>query len=152
MDLVTGLKVYLATNFALYLKTHNAHWNVTGMFFPQLHTMFGDQYQDLFDQVDIIAEKIRELDAFAPGSLGEYKALSLVTDLDGVLDAKGYLERLLKDHERLIMFLNKLFAIAEDTNNQAVMNYIADRLDAHAKTRWQLRTMINPVGGMISSI
>ena len=152
MDLVDGLKVYLATNFALYLKTHNAHWNVTGMFFPQLHSMFGDQYQDLFDQVDVIAEKIRELDAFAPGSLGEYKAHSLVNDLEGVLDAKGYLERLLKDHERMIMFLNKLFAIAQAADNQAVMNYIADRLDAHAKTRWQLRTMVNPVGGMISSI
>lgn len=152
MNLVTGLKVYLATNFALYLKTHNAHWNVTGMFFPQLHSMFGDQYQDLFDQVDLIAEKIRELDAFAPGGLLEYKNLSLIDDLTGVLDAKGYLERLLKDHERMIVFLNKLFAIAQDENNQAVMNYIADRLDVHAKTRWQLRTMVNPVGGMLSAI
>ncbi len=152
MDLVDGLKVFLATNFALYLKTHNAHWNVTGMFFPQLHSMFGDQYQDLFDQVDLIAEKIRELDAFAPGSLAEYKALSLVDDLEGILDAKGYVERLLKDHERMIIFLNKLFPVAEAENNQAIMNYIAERLDAHAKTRWQLRTLLNPVGGSLSAI
>lgn len=152
MDLVDGLKVFLATNFSLYLKTHNAHWNVTGMFFPQLHSLFGDQYQDLFDQVDIIAEKIRELDAFAPGSLAEYRALSLVDDLEGVLDAKGYVERLLKDHERMIIFLNKLFVIAESVNNQAIMNYIAERLDSHAKTRWQLRTIINPVGGELTAI
>lgn len=152
MDLVDGLKVFLATNFALYLKTHNAHWNVTGMFFPQLHSMFGDQYQDLFDQVDTIAEKIRELDAFAPGSLVEYKSLSLVDDLEGVLDAKGYIERLLKDHERMIIFLTKLFDIAESVDNQAIMNYIAERLDSHAKTRWQLRTLVNPVGGSLTSI
>lgn len=152
MDLVDGLKVFLATNFALYLKTHNAHWNVTGMFFPQLHSMFGEQYQDLFDQVDTIAEKIRELDAFAPGSLAEYKSLSLVDDLEGILDAKGYIDRLLKDHERMIMFLNKLFEIAEIADNQAIMNYIAERLDSHAKTRWQLRTLVNPVGGALTAI
>jgi starvation-inducible DNA-binding protein len=152
MDLVTGLRVYLATNFAFYLKTHNAHWNVTGMFFPQLHALFGDQYEDLFAQVDIIAEKIRELDRFAPGSMREYMSLSLIDELEGVLDATGYVERLLKDHERMIMFLNKLFVIAESANNQAIMNYIAERLDAHAKARWQLRTIVNPVGGAPSSI
>ena len=150
MDLVDGLKVYLATNFAFYLKTHNAHWNVTGMFFPQFHTLFGEQYQDLFAQVDIIAEKIRELDTFAPGSMSEYLSLSLIDELDGVLDARGYVERLLKDHERMIIFLNRLFVIAEGANNQAIMNYIAERLDAHAKARWQLRTIVNPVGGSSS--
>ena len=137
MDLVDGLKVYLATNFAFYLKTHNAHWNVTGMFFPQFHTLFGEQYQDLFAQVD----------TFAPGSMSEYLSLSLIDELDGVLDARGYVERLLKDHERMIIFLNRLFVIAEGANNQAIMNYIAERLDAHAKARWQLRTIVNPVGG-----
>ena len=60
------------------------------------------------------------------------------------------MERLLKDHERMIIFLNRLFVIAEGANNQAIMNYIAERLDAHVKARWQLRTIVNPVGGSSS--
>lgn len=145
MDLINGMRVFLASNFSLYLKTHGAHWNVTGMFFPQLHDLFGKQYQDLWDQVDIIAEKIRELDAFAPANMDELARLSVIEQLEGVLDAKGYVERLLMDHERMIMFLNKLFLVAEDANHQAIMNYIAERLDAHAKMRWMLRTLVNPL-------
>jgi len=145
MDLVDGMRVFLASNFALYLKTHGAHWNVTGMFFPQLHDLFGKQYQDLWDQVDLIAEKIRELDAFAPASCDKFSSLSVIDQLGGVLDAKGYVERLLLDHERMIMFLNKLFKVAEAANHQAIMNYIAERLDAHAKMRWMLRTLLNPI-------
>lgn len=145
MDLINGMRVFLASNFSLYLKTHGAHWNVTGMFFPQLHDLFGKQYQDLWDQVDIIAEKIRELDAFAPANMDELARLSVIEQLEGVLDAKGYVERLLMDHERMIMFLNKLFIVAEEANHQAIMNYIAERLDAHAKMRWMLRTLVNPL-------
>lgn len=145
MDLTNGMKVFLASDFTLYLKTHGAHWNVTGMFFPQLHELFGNQYQDLFAQVDTIAEKIRELDAFAPATLGDYQRLSVIEEMDGVTDAKGYVEVLLNDHERMIMFLNKLFKIAEAANHQAIMNYIAERLDAHAKARWMLRTLLNPL-------
>ena len=147
MDLVDGMKVFLGSNFTLYLKTHGAHWNVTGMFFQSLHTLFEKQYEDLLEQVDTIAEKIRELDHFAPASLGEYQSLSIIEDAAGVMDAKGYVERLMMDHERMIIFLNKLFKIAEAANHQAIMNYIAERLDAHAKARWMLRTTLNPFQG-----
>jgi starvation-inducible DNA-binding protein len=147
MDLVDGMKVYLATNFAFYLKTHNAHLNVTGMFFQSLHALFQEQYEDLLDQVDTIAEKIRELDHFAPAGLEIFKRTTLIDDFDNVMDAKGYVERLMLDHERMIIFLNKLFKIAESENNQAIMNYIAERLDAHAKHRWKLRTTLNAYQG-----
>jgi starvation-inducible DNA-binding protein len=147
MELVDGMKVFLASNFTLYLKTHGAHWNVTGMFFQSLHALFEEQYTDLQEQVDAIAEKIRELDHFAPASLQEYQNNSIIDDQIGVLDAKGYLERLLMDNERMIMFLNKLFGIAQSANNQAIMNYIAERLDQHAKNRWKLRTSLNSYQG-----
>ena len=147
MELVDGMKVFLASNFTLYLKTHGAHWNVTGMFFQSLHALFEEQYTDLQEQVDTIAEKICELDHFAPASLQEYQNNSIIDDQIGVLDAKGYLERLLMDNERMIMFLNKLFGIAQSANNQAIMNYIAERLDQHAKNRWKLRTSLNSYQG-----
>ena len=147
MELVDGMKVFLASNFTLYLKTHGAHLNVTGMFFQSLHALFQEQYEDLQEQTDAIAEKIRELDHFAPASLAEYLRTSIVDDFEGVLDAKGYLERLLMDNERMVIFLNKLFVIAEGANNQAIMNYIAERLDQHAKNRWKLRTSLNSYQG-----
>jgi starvation-inducible DNA-binding protein len=147
MDLVDGMKVYLASNFAFYLKTHNAHLNVTGMFFQSLHALFQEQYEDLLEQVDTIAEKIRELDHFAPAGLAVFQQTTFIDDIEGVLDAKGYVERLMLDHERMLIFLNKLFKIAESENNQAIMNYLAERMDAHAKHRWKLRTTLNAYQG-----
>lgn len=143
--LIDGYKIYLASNFALYLKTHNAHWNVTGMFFTQLHELFGDQYQDLWEATDAIAENIRKLDAFAPGGLAEYKRFSLIDDFDSVLPAKGYIERLFMDHERMIILINKVFQLAEAENKQDHMDFLASRLDAHSKQRWFLKTLINPL-------
>jgi starvation-inducible DNA-binding protein len=145
MDLVDGMKVFLASDFTLYLKTHEAHFNVTGMFFPELHKLFQKQYEDLWENFDTIAEKIRELDHFVPLNMRTFGTLSVIDEFETVLDAKGMIERLMLDHERMIIFLNKLFKTAEAANNQAIMNYIADRLDAHAKMRWMLRTMLNPV-------
>ena len=92
MNLVDGMKVFLASNFTLYLKTHGAHLNVTGMFFQSLHALFEEQYTDLQEQTDAIAEKIRELDHFAPASLAAYQKTTVIDDFDGVMDAKGYLE------------------------------------------------------------
>jgi starvation-inducible DNA-binding protein len=145
MDLVDGMKVFLASDFTLYLKTHEAHFNVTGMFFPELHKLFQKQYEDLWENFDTIAEKIRELDHFVPLNMRSFGTLSIIDEFDTVLDAKGMIERLMLDHERMTVFLNKLFKIATAADNQAIMNYIADRLDAHAKMRWMLRTMLNPV-------
>jgi len=145
MDLVDGMKVFLASDFTLYLKTHEAHFNVTGMFFPELHKLFQKQYEDLWENFDTIAEKIRELDHFVPLNMRSFGTLSIIDEFDTVLDAQGMIERLMLDHERMTIFLNKLFKIASAADNQAIMNYIADRLDAHAKMRWMLRTMLNPV-------
>jgi len=144
-NLIDGYKVYLASDFALYLKTHNAHFNVTGMFFPQLHTLFKEQYEDLWDAFDAIGENIRKLDVFTPCGLGEYKRLSIVDDINGVLDAKGYVERLMLDHERMMVIIDKVFTLAESENKQADMNFLADRLDKHSKHRWMLKTLLSGV-------
>jgi len=144
-NLVDGYKVLIASNFALYLKTHLAHFNVTGMFFPQLHELFKTQYEDLFEAYDAIGENMRKLDAFTPASLTEYLKYTVIADQIEVLDATGYVNRLLLDHERMITLLNKVFKLAEAEDRQDHMNFIAERLDAHAKQRWMLRTLVNSV-------
>jgi len=141
--LVDGLRVLLASNFVLYLKTHAAHWNVRGMFFYELHKLFEKQYEDLWENVDSIAEKIRELDSFATITPEEQQRISIIDPDQSPTEGKDYILILLRDHERMIMLLEKVFALAEAENNQAVMNYLADRLDAHAKMRWFLKASAN---------
>lgn len=145
-NLVDGYKVFLASNFTLYLKTHNAHFNVTGMFFPQLHDLFKTQYDDMWAAFDQIGENIRKLDAFTPATLVEFKKFSVVDDFDSVLGAKEYVERLYLDHERMIILLDRVFKLAEGDNKQADMDFIAGRMDMHAKHRWMLKTLLNSVG------
>jgi starvation-inducible DNA-binding protein len=142
-NLVDGLRVLLASNFVLYLKTHAAHWNVRGMFFLELHKMFEDQYNDLWENVDTIAEKVRELDALITITPQEQMSLSIIDPEQTIRDGVGYIRVLLNDHNRMIILLNKVFALAQAENNQAVMNYLADRLDAHAKMRWFLKAMVD---------
>jgi len=142
-NLVDGLRVLLASNFVLYLKTHAAHWNVRGMFFLELHKMFEDQYNDLWENVDAIAEKIRELDALITLTPQEQMSLSIIDPEQTIRDGVGYIKVLLNDHNRMIVLLNKVFVLAQSENNQAVMNYLADRLDAHAKMRWFLKAMVD---------
>jgi starvation-inducible DNA-binding protein len=146
-NLIDGYKVFLASNFTLYLKTHNAHFNVTGMHFPQLHALFKDQYEDLWETFDTIGENLRKLDVFTPASLAEFTRLSIINDQDGVIATADWIDRLYKDHERMIVLLTKVFSLAEESNRQADMNFIAERLDMHGKHRWMLKTLLTNVGG-----
>jgi starvation-inducible DNA-binding protein len=144
-NLVDGLRVLLASNFVLYLKTHAAHWNVRGMFFYELHNLFEKQYQELWENTDTIAEKIRQLDADVSLTPQDQQSLSCIEPSQHLMDGSGYLKCLCNDHNRMIMLLNKVFALAEAENNQAVMNYLADRLDSHNKMRWFLKASLDKV-------
>jgi starvation-inducible DNA-binding protein len=141
-NLTDALRVLLATNFVLYLKTHFIHWNVTGMFFPELHKMFEEQYNDLWLNTDTIAEKIRQLDCAVTLTPQDQITLSVVDPAQQLGHPKDYLRTLLNDHQRMLLLLNKVFAIAEQSNNQAVMNYLAERMDAHAKMRWFIKATL----------
>jgi len=141
-ELVIALKIYFASNFVLYVKTHGAHVNVTGMFFTQLHDLFGDQYQDLQAQIDTIGEKLRVLDVMAPLSMTEITQQSAIDDFVGTSDAKGYLGRLLADHEKMAIVIKKSFDRAVEAKQEGIANYLSERLDAHAKMAWMLRSTL----------
>lgn len=145
IDLVSGMKAVLSSNFVLYLKTHSAHWNVRGMFFSELHKMFGDQYQDLREATDEIAEKIRMMDANVTLTPQDQLSMSVIDAAQPLQDASGYCRTLMNDHQRMISLLNKVFEIAEAENNQAVMDFLAARIDAHLKMRWFLKATTDSV-------
>lgn len=77
-----GLAKVLADTYMLYQKTHAYHWNVTGPMFSSLHGLFMTQYTELHDAADLIAERIRALGHYAPGSYGKYAKLTAIKDTD----------------------------------------------------------------------
>lgn len=141
-ELTDQMKTILASTFAMYLKAQYFHWNVEGPHFHDYHKMLGKLYEELWESVDHIAEQIRALDSYAPGSLSRYSQLSKVDDQINVPNAKSMLNELLSDNQIVISELNKGFKLAEDSNNQGLADFLASRLDVHAKHGWFLKSMV----------
>ena len=141
--LVSALRIAMANSFVMYFKTQGFHWNVEGIHFSQYHSFFGDIYSDLYGAIDPMAENIRRLGEYAPRSLTEmYKSSTLVeSDLVGT-SLKEMLNSLLTDNTEVLNSLNRTFALANSANEQGLANFIAERIDAHKKHEWQLKSSL----------
>src|SRR5271166_6632417 len=93
-----GLSRLMADTYGLYLKTHNFHWNVTGPMFQTLHLMFETQYNEMWMAVDTIAERIRALGSFAPGTYSQFEKLSVIKEPKGIPKAKKMIQELVEGH------------------------------------------------------
>lgn len=140
--LIEQLKVILGTNFGLYLKSHNYHWNVEGNDFPQYHLFLNTFYNEVFLQNDLIAEHIRYLDAYAPGSFSRFMELSAVEDSTTVPDPLTMMITLKDDNDKYIMQLRAGIILAEQAGEPAVSNFLQELLGAHQKKAWMLRSTI----------
>lgn len=129
----------LADTYTLYLKTHGYHWNVTGPMFRSLHLMFEEQYMELREAVDVIAERILALGHPAPASYGELARLSSVTDEAGVPEALDMVRRLVDGHETVIRTARDVVEAAESAGDIATVDLATERIEAHEKTAWMLR-------------
>jgi starvation-inducible DNA-binding protein len=135
-----GLNAVLASTFALALKTHNFHWNVTGPRFQGLHAQFEEQYTDLYAAVDEIAERIRALGSMAPGGLGRYGELSVVEDAPEIPPAaEDMVAALARDHDAMARQLRPLIGEAGEVSDEVTAGLLTDRLGVHEKTAWMLR-------------
>jgi starvation-inducible DNA-binding protein len=141
-QLIEQLKVILGTNFGLYLKSHNYHWNVEGNDFPQYHLFLNTFYNEVFLQNDLIAEHIRYLDAYAPGSFSRFMELSAVEDSTTVPDPLTMMITLKNDNDKYIMQLRAGIILAEQAGEPAVGNFLQDLLGAHQKKSWMLRSIV----------
>ncbi len=135
------MKKVLADTFAMYLKSHNYHWNVEGSNFPQYHEFFGNLYEELHDAVDPIAEHIRSLDAYAPGSFTRFMELTEIEDEVAVPAGVEMARRLMTDNERVLATLNIAFKLADQLDKQGLADFLAGRIDAHNKHGWMLRSI-----------
>lgn len=139
---VEGLSRLLADSYTLYLKTHNFHWNVTGPQFNSLHLMFEGQYNELALAVDLIAERIRSLGHFAPGSYRDFSKLSSIAEAEGVPVANEMVKQLVDGHEAVIRTARSLLPIADKAGDEATADLATQRLQLHEKTAWMLRAML----------
>ena len=140
MELIEALKKAQATTFALYLKAHNFHWNVEGPDFAQYHEFLGDFYAEVFGAVDTIAELIRTLDAYAPGSFSRFQQLSTIEDELTAPRGIVMIARLYADNQRVLATLTDAYRMAESAGNYGVSNALQDRITAHEKHGWMLRS------------
>ena len=142
-QLIEQMKIILGTNFGLYFKAHSFHWNVEGPDFAELHGFFGAIYDEVYDNsIDKTAEYIRTLDDYTPGSFERFQELSQLPGQTKVPRARLMIEELLADNGRMIELLNHCFAEAEAENQQGIANFIAERIDAHGKWGWQLKSFL----------
>ena len=142
-QLLEKLKVLHATNFSFYLKLHFFHWNVTGPNFKQYHELFGDLYEDVWGAVDDIAEHIRAVKGFAPGSLARFMDQTTVKDQIDVVPAEQMISIALQDNDKVIDVLTQAFLAAEQSAEHGLANFLQDRIDIHKKHAWMLRATLS---------
>ncbi|NBC08674.1 MAG: DNA starvation/stationary phase protection protein [Bacteroidetes bacterium] len=137
-----ALKQLLSDEHILYIKLRNYHWNVTGIHFQQLHAFFEEQYTDLAEHIDDIAERIRSIGYFAPGSMQDFQRHSRLEEtghFNG--DAETMLKNLLADHEAIIQFLRRdQDMVMEECNDAGTQDFLIALMEEHEKMAWMVRS------------
>ena len=138
-----GLAALLADTYTLYLKTHGFHWNVEGPMFNTLHLMFMEQYTELWNAVDPVAERIRSLGHPAPGSYAQFGRLSSIKDVPETPPAALEMVRILVEgHEAVARTARGVFPVADKAGDEPTADLLTQRLTVHEQTAWMLRSLL----------
>ena len=140
--LIEQLNLVLADSYALMALTHLAHWNVEGSDFFNLHEAFEKQYQNLFEAVDEIAERIRALEAYAPGGLGTRSRLAGLEEFKAPMPQKDYVAALIVAHEKVIDDTTHARDRAGELNDLETQDLMIERISWHQKTIWMLKSCL----------
>ena len=137
-----NLKVLLASTQSFAIKTQNFHWNVEGSNFPQYHAFFDTLYSDVNATIDPIAEYIRILGAYTPGSLTRYTELSIIQDQIKIPRAQLMFAESLQDCETMSNLVVQLFDEATNERQQGIANFMAELQDLYGKKAWFIRSTL----------
>jgi starvation-inducible DNA-binding protein len=140
--LADNLKTLLGSTFVVYTKTHGFHWNIEGPDFPQYHKFLKKMYENIYETIDTIAEYIRTLDSYSPGSLSRMIELSIIEEQYKIPRAELMLEELLENSETMTRLVVEIFDIATKQNAQGIANYMAELQDLYTKNAWMLRATL----------
>ena len=140
--LADSLKILLATEYAFSIKAQLFHWNVEGPDFSELHGFFQAIYEDAYSALDPTAEYIRYLGEYSPASLERFSELTEIAGQTKIPRARLMLEELKVNNDQMLELLNRCFEEANNDNEQGIANFLAERLSAHGKYRWQLTSYL----------
>lgn len=141
-ELITAMKRSLSDSFAFYLKAQGYHWNVEGDDFQQYHDFFGNLYEEVYSSIDGLAEQIRTLNAYPQGSLASMRTYSAIEDEMQVPVASVMLSNLHRDNKKVIESLTEAYKMCERFSEFGVSNFLQDRITAHKKHEWMLRSFL----------
>lgn len=142
--LADTLKILLATSYGFAIKAQNFHWNVEGSDFVQYHKFFGKIYQEVFNKaIDQAAEHIRVLGSYTPGSFTRMSELCQIEDQLMIPRAELMILELQKDNQKILAMWKEAFKVAEQEDEQGICEFIASRINAHAKNDWMLKSILN---------
>lgn len=139
-ELARGLAGILGDTYVLYNTTQVFHWNVEGEQFHMLHEMFEEQYTDLAQAADLLAERIRALGFYTPGTLHELTELGRIEQKPGVRETERMLEELIDGHETLTARIGELLELGAAKIDEATADVLIERLRVHEKMAWMLRS------------
>jgi starvation-inducible DNA-binding protein len=137
-----GLGRVLADSTVLYAKTHGFHWNVTGPMFNTLHLMFMEQYTELWNALDVIAERIRALGVVAPHGGSTLAGLASIQEADQQPAALDMVRELVAGHEAVARTARSVFPLADAASDEPTADLLTQRLQIHEKTAWMLRSLL----------
>lgn len=140
--LVENLKVLLASTQSFAIKAQNFHWNIESPDFPQYHAFYDTLYSDVNGTLDRIAEYIRSLDHYTPGSLARYAELTIIKDQTKVPRAELMFTETLQDCETMGELVVAMFDEATNNRHQGIANYMAELQDLYAKKAWFIRSIL----------
>jgi starvation-inducible DNA-binding protein len=140
--IVHELSKLLADTYVLYLKTHSFHWNVEGPMFQTLHQMFMEQYTETWNAIDPIAERIRSLGEYAPGTYREYARLTRIKETEGVPRAEEMVQLLIEGQEAVVRTAREALSVADAANDQPTLDLLTQRMQIHEKNAWMLRSLL----------
>jgi starvation-inducible DNA-binding protein len=141
-EIANAMGKVLADTYCLMLMTQNYHWNVQGSLFRDIHLMTEEHYENIFDAVDEIAERIRALGFKSPGTMSEFNDITSVNIPNSNLSQMEMVADLLEAHETVTRSLRKALEPADNASDEATIDLITERLDFHEKTSWMLRSML----------
>lgn len=134
----------LADEFVLYTKTLRAHWNLEGHDFHTKHVFFEEHYDAIKLFTDSVAERIRKIGHYAPGTLKEFLNLTNLSEkYDGDNTSHDYTVALLKDHDSIIQYIREnLSKVGEDCKDVGSEDFLTGLMQEHEEMAWMLRATV----------
>ena len=141
-SLQLSLQKTLADAFTMYFKAHTFHWNVEGPDFKQYHDLLGDIYEEVYGSIDLLAEHIRQIDAYTPTTLKQLSGLTVVTEDETVMPALQMVKSLMDANSMVLASLMLSYRDADNASELGLANFLQDRIAAHQKHAWMLKATL----------